>query len=388
MKNTTKYLAVAGIIFAAVFAVAMPNAAFAQDYTGTGYTDYTGTGYTDNTGYTNYTGTGYTDYTGTGYTDYTGTGYTDYTGTGYTNTTAGGVSTTYYPSYSYDGGYYGGSYAAYPSLSGGVIYPGTTIISPTIGSITANPGVSGGVLYGYGSNGYYGYNYGPLDGSCSGSLNTAVNGGTQVTWTGRATGGSGVYTYYWNGSNGLLSTGQYASQTYLSGGVASANLTITSSDGQTVTRSCSATLGNQVLAYSAANPGLQSVYLSNIPATGIGDVATVIAFLSGLLLWSAGLAYVFMKRKQSVEPVAIAATASVKTNDPIGYVTAQAFADAQAITEIESYARMNKVILSSDATKEIAKLARLGKANAKATIAKMASDEWTAVGEKDIEKYL
>ncbi len=409
MKNTNiinKYtLLFATLLLAVVFSIAMPFAAKAQDdtdYTGTGYTDYSGTGYTDGT---DYTGTGYTDYTGTGYTDYTGTGYTDYTGTGYTEPTSNDTQTIVpYDNSSvgiiggiYSGGYYGGYY--YPgstvssgSFTGGTLYEPVPTAGQYPGSTVTTSSFGGGTAY----NGYYGYNnynYGQLTGSCSGQVSTNPSG-TSIVWTALASGGNGVYYYTWTGDSGLSGTGQYISQIYPSStGVENAYLRINSGDGQTTTEACSVTLGNpnEVLAYSATNPNLQSVYLSNVPYTGAGDFAKVVGFLSMLLLWSAGLSYIFLKRKEKMEnPITVTpeASNSSESSDYLQNFRMETNSDIQAIESIETYARMNQVLLSSDAVKELAKLSRLNKINPKEAIKKMSKGEWITIGENDLSKFI
>ncbi len=372
MKNTNitnKYLlAIGTLLLIAVFAVGLPIAVSAQEYTdGGGY-------YTDGGGYD--------------YTDGGGYGYTD--GGGYYETSP----SAYYVS---GGSYYGGGYYGYPSyysgstvtsgsFSGGNTYnvtPTYTYLTPTVSSGSFN----GGNAYGYN----YGYNYGALNGSCSASFNTGVTNGPMVTWTASASGGNGIYNYYWTGDEGLVASGQYVSKTYVTNGVKNAYLTISSGDGQTITRTCSATVGNQVLAYSATNPTLQSIYLSDVPATGAGDVAKVIGFLSMLLLWSAGLSYIFLKRKEKMENPIVASVAASDMKDNANSLQnfqMEISSDKQAIESIETYARMNKVLLSSDAVMELAKLSRLNKINPKNAIREMSQNQWTAVGEKDLAKYL
>ncbi len=109
-----------------------------------------------------------------------------------------------------------------------------------------------------------------LEGSCSASpYNAQV--GTNVSWNASAYGGSGSYYYYWTGTDGLYGNGQYISKSYYSPGYKTATVTI-SSGGQSITRTCNTNVG-QVLAYTETNnlPTLNSVYLSQVPYTGIED---------------------------------------------------------------------------------------------------------------------
>ena len=341
------------------------------------------------------------DYTDGGGYDYTDGGGSDYTdGGGYTYTDGGGYASE--PTYVSGGTSYGGEYSypttySYPtgstvssaSFTGGTLYTATPTYSYPTNQTVYSGSFSGGTQYGYPYPNPVGYGYGSLNGSCSASFANSQTG-MMVTWTGTASGGNGIYSYYWSGTNGLSGTGQYISETYPSVGVETADLTITSSDGQTVTRTCSATLGNQnqVLAYSATNPNLQSVYLSDVPYTGAGDVAKVLGFISVLLLWSTALAYFFLKRKERLENPMLASVVSDTDTKETQSFRMNIDSDSQAIESIETYARMNKVLLSSDAAVQLAKLARLNKIDPKDAIKKMSGDEWATIGKDDIQKYL
>ncbi|MFA6226913.1 MAG: PKD domain-containing protein [Candidatus Paceibacterota bacterium] len=157
--------------------------------------------------------------------------------------------------------------------------------------------------YGGGYNTYYypynyNYNYSyneALSGSCSaGVSNTSI--GSTVTWTATAMGGNGFFTYYWYGDENLSSNSQYVPKVYSYGGTKNATLTITS-NGQSITRTCSVNVG-QVLAYSETNPLVSSVYLSQIPYTGAGDILKVLLFITALTLWSGLIAYSSLKRRE------------------------------------------------------------------------------------------
>jgi hypothetical protein len=77
------------------------------------------------------------------------------------------------------------------------------------------------------------------------------------------------------------------------------------------------------------------------------------------------------------------AEASV-SNEFIGTITS----DTKDLSFVEEYARMKKVILSSDASVKLVKLQRLGKGSAVEIIDTLSGNEWTAVGENDIESAL
>jgi len=232
-------------------------------------------------------------------------------------------------------------------------------------------------------NNYNYNNYSSLNGSCSaGVTNTSVGG--LVTWTASATGGNGLYTYYWTGDEGLSSNGQTAPKTYNTGGTKTANLTITS-NGQSITRTCTMNV-NQVLAYTQTNPYVSSVYLSEVPYTGAGDTIKVILFTLALILWSTLIAYFLLKKRETqIIPVAVASENVIST---------EVHADTRAMSQIEDYARMNNIIISQGAVINLLKAKRLNDINVSETIRNIASEktnsegEWVTIGESDLEKYL
>jgi hypothetical protein len=148
---------------------------------------------------------------------------------------------------------------------------------------------------------------------------------------------------------------------------------------------------NQVLAYTdTRNPNLSSVYLSDVPYTGAGDVLRVIGFILALALWSFAITFYFMKRKANLELVpAVKAVwnkvVRTKTNESQAVIFTGADSDLEIL---ETYARAQKVLLSTDAAKKLIKLERLNKADAKKVVRNAAGNDWAALGEKDIEKYL
>ena len=149
------------------------------------------------------------------------------------------------------------------------------------------------------------------------------------------------------------------------------------------------TMPNQVLAFTDTNPSLSSVYLSDIPNTGFSDYYGILLFISILVSWSAVLAYVFLKRKIKSQTVLVEVVINSdreKNNlHPFDSgLVKQNYSDKSDINEVEQYARMNKVLLSSDASIKLVKLARLGKINASEYIKSIAKGEWTAIGESQI----
>ncbi len=253
---------------------------------------------------------------------------------------------------------------------------------------------------------YYSYpTYAALDGSCTATVSSA-NAGNTINWSASASGGNGAYNYYWTDSYNNSYSGQYVSQYYQYTGLEYMNLVITS-NGQSVTRTCSVdiipstvantsttytptyttpTTNNQVLSYNDTNTNLSSVYLSSVPYTGFDDVTSSILFISILLLWSAMLAYMFLKNKSASEVLATENVSSISANSE--KVKTKISNEGNELKQIEDYARLNKVLLSSDASIKIFKLSKLGKINASETIKKMSGTDWTAVGENDLEKYI
>jgi hypothetical protein len=107
------------------------------------------------------------------------------------------------------------------------------------GTYYPNSNYSTGYYYSNSNNNYGGgavYPWTTLSGTCSVIPATAYVG-TPVTWQASATGGSGYYSYVWNGTDNLNSTGMSFTKIYYTAGVKNATVTITSS-GVNVTRQC------------------------------------------------------------------------------------------------------------------------------------------------------
>jgi len=142
---------------------------------------------------------------------------------------------------------------------------------------------------------------------------------------------------------------------------------------------------NQVLALNDT-PNLSSVYLSDVPYTGAGDVLKVILFTLSLILWSILLTYAILKRKQENQEVFIGIAETAGANS-YG-IPSQITSDKEALEGIENYARENKILLSTSASTKLLKLERLNKVNSKDLISKISKEDWVCVGEADLEKYL
>ncbi len=144
---------------------------------------------------------------------------------------------------------------------------------------------------------------------------------------------------------------------------------------------------NQVLAYTDTNLALDSVYLSDVPYTGFTDILPIMIFIFSLLLWSGILAFVFLKKRFSsqiaLEKVSTNQTTvdSTKTSKLINQINS----DNSDIGKVEEYARINKVLLSSDAAIKLVKLSRLGQIRVSDYIRSVATGEWVAIGENQIK---
>ncbi len=81
---------------------------------------------------------------------------------------------------------------------------------------------------------------------------------------------------------------------------------ITDGSGQSVTQTCNVYVGgnngNVTLVSNGSNTPnngtlASGVYLSDIPYTGVGENLKMILFVLGMTLWSAFMAWVFLKKK-------------------------------------------------------------------------------------------
>jgi len=383
-----KYISATQIALIAVaFVIATPVSVFAQEYSYnddvSGGSDYT---YNDDV-------SGGSDYTYnqdvSGGSDYT---YNDdvYGGSDYGYSPVSTGEDTYY-SYpvSYSTGYstVGTVGVVYPSV--GVSYPVSSYSSGRGHEVTVSYPQAGNTVNNYYSTSTYNYGYGynnntntdsALSGTCS--VSGTANVGSNLVWSASASGGNGFYNYYWTGDESLSANGQSVNKTYTYTGTKNATVTITS-DGQSITRSCSVNVNNnnQVLAYTDTPSQLSSVYLSDVPYTGAEDNAKTVLFITMIVLWSAVLSYIMLKRKQS-QMIAVSATES-KSESRV-----QTNSDRNILESIETIARNNKVILSSEAVMKLAKLQQLNHINPKDILSKLSKGDWTTVGEKEVEASL
>ncbi len=322
--NTNKYvLALPALLLVAVFTVAKP--VFAQEYVdgGDGYT------YIDGGSGTSYVdgGNGYTYVDG-------GNGYTYVDGgNGYTYTPTPTYAPAYIPSSNPVTVYSGGSDVTYYSSPDSYYYP-----------------VTPGVVY---SGGAYG--------GTPASPSTYTSSGQTTVYSGSASGGnpSSGYTYYYPTNGTTVSNGAVYSG-----------------------------VPNQVLAYTdTRNPQLSSVYLSDVPYTGAGDVFKIILFALALISWSLFATFMILKRKaktQLAEVVVSNGSAERKENEFATLLDS----DSRDIASIEALARENKVLLSTDAASRLVKIERLNGVRASYILKNASKGEWTTLGEKDLEKYL
>ena len=137
--------------------------------------------------------------------------------------------------------------------------------------------------------------------------NAGIN--QNVTWTAyvnNVNGNFNNYSYSWSGTDGLFGNGQSISRSYNIPGFKTASVTITG-NGQTITTTCNTNingvLANQsnvtVIRDQGTNLGtpVSGVFLSQVPATGIGFGFKMTLFSVGLVLWSLFAAYMISRKK-------------------------------------------------------------------------------------------
>ncbi len=192
--------------------------------------------------------------------------------------------------------------------------------------------------------------------------------GTNVTWQASASGGTGSYTYSWNGD--VSGYGQTVSTTYYNAGTKNAYV-IVNSNGQQVTANCSTnvqpnggTISNTVVyqqPYQPTGTPSAGVFLNQIPATGITPGLKMALFVLGLTMWSAFGAYMILqKRKLAGSALAFAGiNASRMDADEVDNsdVMTEPVMEDQNQDNIESNlsfrARENNVLISRDGLEAI-----------------------------------
>ena len=154
----------------------------------------------------------------------------------------------------------------------------------------------GTVYVGNNNYNYNNYNYnsnyvGDLNISCTVNSATAPVG-QNVSWTTSVTGGNGNYNYSWTGTDGLYGNSSIMSKVYSLAGIKTARVTV-NSGGYTKSLDCPTVSVGPVGTLAS----LSSVYLNQVPYTGIGDNPKLVSFIVGLILFSALAAYVIVRRK-------------------------------------------------------------------------------------------
>ncbi len=128
-----------------------------------------------------------------------------------------------------------------------------------------------------------------------------ISVGNQVRWYAEVDGDDGDIDYDWSGDDGLNSSNRSPSMYYNTPGTKDATVRVRS-NGQSDTAHCSINVTqNSVLAFSQSNPNnlvLDSVYLNEVPYTGLADNLNLIWFILGLALFSAYVAYVVIAYKK------------------------------------------------------------------------------------------
>ena len=159
----------------------------------------------------------------------------------------------------------------------------------------------GTVHVGNNYNSSYNYNYYNNDLNISCTVNSATAAvGQNVIWNTTVTGGNGSYYYSWTGTDALYGNGSTISRSYPTAGIKSSTVTVTS-NGQTKSLACPTVNVGGGVAYQTPNQGnlasLSSVYLNQVPYTGVGDNPKLMMFVIGLILWSGAMAYAIIYRR-------------------------------------------------------------------------------------------
>lgn len=130
------------------------------------------------------------------------------------------------------------------------------------------------------------------------SNNVAI--GQNVIWTAIATGGNGNYSYSWSGTDSLYGYNSIMSKIYSAAGLKTAVVTVTSNGN---TRSLNCPSVNVGVVGNLAS--LSSVYLNQVPYTGVGDNPKLLSFIIGLLLFSVVAAYFIVRNRVKVSRASV-----------------------------------------------------------------------------------
>ena len=144
--------------------------------------------------------------------------------------------------------------------------------------------------------------YQNLYASCNVYPSTILTG-QSATWAVDVSGGTGNYSYYWTG-DGLSGSSRTITQSYSTAGTKYGTVTVYSGN-QTLTRTCTLNVNqagggaSNVTVYRTPGetPLASAVYLSQVPYTGIGSTAKVAAYVLMLLVWSAFISYMVIRKK-------------------------------------------------------------------------------------------
>jgi hypothetical protein len=241
--------------------------------------------------------------------------------------------------------------------------------------------------------------YSNLNASCVANQTSAYVG-DNVTWSATGvTGGSGNYTYSWSGTDGLYGNNYSAYQTYNNAGTKFAYLTVYS-NGQSITRTCSLYVNdryNQVMSYTQPTyyppqqyqPSYSGVSLSQVPYTGLESNIKVILFTIALVMWSAIVTYIVILRKRSklaLATVSGATLGAASESDDAQQSLRQEIlmGHDNMLGNLESFARSQNVIISSDALAAIADIAGNDQKKAETLLRSLAnrhatSADWTTL---------
>ncbi|MES2224213.1 MAG: hypothetical protein V4469_04765 [Patescibacteria group bacterium] len=136
---------------------------------------------------------------------------------------------------------------------------------------------------------------------------TRVQEGDKVTFSVEIDGGNSPYTIDWRGD--VSGSDESITKRFNNSGTYHASVRVRDDNGDTVTEDCSTVVvgnnndnSNITLVSNGTNTPTNGtlasgVFLSDIPYTGVGENLKMILFILGMTLWSAFMAWVFLKKK-------------------------------------------------------------------------------------------